>query len=87
MKVFNFNSDRRWVTVPEIPSILSRSLQATRISINIVANDRKIAVCVSANTPYARTQVNDDAEATHVSSRVCAFMQFVTRGTGIPPLK
>ena len=28
-----------------------------------------------------------DAEATHVSSRVCAFMQFVTRGTGIPPLK
>lgn len=26
-------------------------------------------------------------DATHVSPRVCAFMQFVTRGTGIPPLK
>lgn len=26
-------------------------------------------------------------DATHVSSRVCTFMQFVTRGTGIPPLK
>lgn len=26
-------------------------------------------------------------DATHVSPRVCTFMQFVTRGTGIPPLK
>lgn len=25
--------------------------------------------------------------ATHMSHRVCTFMQFVTRGTGIPPLK
>lgn len=26
-------------------------------------------------------------DATHMSPRVCAFMQFVTRETGIPPLK
>lgn len=26
-------------------------------------------------------------DAIHVSPRVCTFMQFVTRGTGIPPLK
>lgn len=31
--------------------------------------------------------LRDARDATHVSYRVCTFMQFVTRGTGIFPLK
>lgn len=47
----------------------------------------------TTNTPttytstHTRTTTRAPHDATHVSPRVCAFMQFVTRGTGIPPLK
>lgn len=36
---------------------------------------------------HIRECLRDARDATHVSPRVCTLMQFVTRGTGIPPLK
>lgn len=36
---------------------------------------------------HIRERLRAAHDATHVSPRVCTLMQFVTRGTGIPPLK
>lgn len=48
-----------------------------------------LVMCEHADTyMHTHSSIYEGAHAaTHVSLRVCTFMQFVTRGTGIPPLK
>lgn len=62
----------------------------TRRTGHLDASSRaSLVMCEHADTyMHTHSSIYEGAHAaTHVSLRVCTFMQFVTRGTGIPPLK